>query len=458
MGDTLILLLKDTNTQWVLMGTLLLGLASGVLGSFALLKKQSLIGDAMAHAALPGICLAFLITGEKSILSFMVGATALGLLASYFIHVISTKSRIKEDTAIGLVLSVFFGIGIVLLTYIAQLNNGNQTGLDDFIFGQAASLVGNDVNMMLTISAVLLVITFLLFKELKLLTFDPQFAKGLGLPIGLLNGLLMILIVGAVVIGLQAVGVVLMSAMLITPAIAARYWTERLDFMVLIAGGIGAVSGVLGTLLSAVANRMPTGPLIIVAATIIFLISLIFSPKRGLLIKAIRHYQLRKLTERQQVLQAIYESCEKKLDKKGVIPTLTIKELSKDQQLMPEKSFEAVLKKLMRERLLAEASNESVSWTNIGLEKAYQVVLNKRLMEIYLMYEMKYAHLQPDTELPFAFLHLPEKEASELHELLAEYGRKPILLPSNLAQFSEKKGFTNESNSVVKQEQRRISR
>ncbi|MFD1739180.1 metal ABC transporter permease [Bacillus salitolerans] len=428
MIDTLIQLLQDRNTQWVLMGTLLLGLASGVLGSFSLLKKQSLIGDAMAHAALPGICLVFIITGEKSILAFMVGAALLGLLASYCIHVITEYSRIKEDTAIGLVLSVFFGIGIVLLTFIAQMNNGNQTGLDDFIFGQAASLVGQDVRMMIFISGSLLVVTFLLFKELKLITFDPQFAKGIGLQVGLLNTLLMILIVGAVVIGLQAVGVVLMSAMLITPAIAARYWTERLDYMVIIAGAIGALSGVLGTLLSAVANRMPTGPLIIVAATIIFIISLVFSPKRGLLTKVIRYYKMRKRTERQQVLQAIYEACERLATREEPFASFILPDVLPNQANKKQR-----FQKLVRDRLVTKVESDHYRFTNTGLKEAYQIVLNNRLMEVYVMNEMRFAHLQLKSDHTLSFLDLPEKEKTELLKLLEVYNIKPKLIPPALA-------------------------
>ncbi len=456
MVDTLIRLLQDSNTQWVIMGTLLLGLASGVLGSFALLKRQSLIGDAMAHAALPGICLVFLITGEKSILAFMIGAAVLGLLASFFIHAISTYSRIKEDTAIGLVLSVFFGIGIVLLTYIAQLNNGNQTGLDHFIFGQAASLVGDDVRMMVTISTVLLVITFVIFKELKLLTFDVQFAKGIGLPTGILNGLLMVLIVGAVVIGLQAVGVVLMSAMLITPAIAARYWTERLDYMVVIAGGIGAISGVLGTLLSTVANRMPTGPLIIVAATCIFLISLVFSPKRGLLTKVIHYYKLRKTTERQQILQLIYEFCEKNVDEKGFTGVIDMSSLSKVQQLMSLKKFKFWLNQLLKDKVVELINGQSIRFTNMGLEEAYEVVLNNRIMEVYLMNEMKYAHLNFNSDTHLSYLTIPVKEKDELLGLLDGLGRIPLFQPSTLVQFSTKDNAISKNSSS--KEQRRVSR
>ncbi|MEX2103739.1 MAG: iron chelate uptake ABC transporter family permease subunit, partial [Bacilli bacterium] len=185
------LMLSEANTQWVLMATMLLGLSSGVLGSFALMRKHSLIGDAMAHAALPGICLAFMFTGTKSIGLFMVGAACTGLLAAFSIQFITKKSRIKEDTALGLVLSVFFGVGIVLLTRIAHSPQGNKSGLDHFLFGKAASMVSSDVNVMAGVSIVLLLVTFILFKEFKLLSFDPNFGRGIGLPMGLLSLLLM---------------------------------------------------------------------------------------------------------------------------------------------------------------------------------------------------------------------------------------------------------------------------
>ncbi|KAA0548984.1 metal ABC transporter permease [Bacillus sp. BGMRC 2118] len=423
MLDTLLSLLQDSNTQWVLLGTMLLGLASGVLGSFALLKKQSLLGDAMAHAALPGICLAFLLTGEKSILSFMIGAAVLGYLASFFITMITKHSRIKEDTAIGLVLSVFFGIGIVLLTYIAGLNNGNQTGLNDFIFGQAASLVGADVTMMMAISGVLLITTFLLFKELKLVTFDVQFAQGIGLPVSLLNGLLMLLIVSSVVIGLQAVGVVLMSAMLITPAISARYWTDRLDIMVIISGSIGAISGIVGTLLSTVANGMPTGPLIIISATFIFLISLIFSPKRGLVTKAWRYYKLRKLTEKQHLLQEIYEA----IEGTGQDSIIHLSQIGGKKR---------IISYLIQKGLLIPVKDDSIKLTNAGLTEAYEIVLNNRLMEVYLMNEMKFAHLQIPENQTLSFLSLPKKEQNELVNLLSHYDRSPKLQPIHNRYFN----------------------
>ncbi|WP_153124393.1 metal ABC transporter permease [Peribacillus tepidiphilus] len=279
-------IILDPNTQWVLFGSLLLGLSSGVIGSFAYLRKQSLMGDALAHAALPGVCLAFMITGTKSIFSFLIGAIVAGVLATFSIGYITRHTRIKQDAALGMVLSVFFGFGIVLLTQIQHSDSGNQSGLDKFLFGQAASLVKSDVYTIGIIAALLVLICTLFFKEFKLLSFDPGFAKGIGLPVVWLDQFLMVLLVVAVVVGIQSVGVVLMAAMLITPAVSARYWTDRLHIMVAVSGLFGALSGVLGTIFSTMADNMPTGPMIVLSATVFFVLSVLFGPTRGVVAKA----------------------------------------------------------------------------------------------------------------------------------------------------------------------------
>jgi manganese/zinc/iron transport system permease protein len=291
---TFIQMLLDPNSRWILSACMLLGLSSGVLGCFAYLRKQSLMGDALAHAALPGVCIAFMLTGTKSILFFLIGASISGLIATFGIGYITRNSRIKQDTALGLVLSVFFGLGIVLLTQIQRHPGGNQSGLDKFLFGQAASLVQSDVFVMMGMSLLLIGACTLLFKEFKLISFDPGFARGLGYPIAVLEQLLMFLIVVAVVVGIQAVGVVLMAALLITPAVSARYWTQRLGLMVVLSGLFGALSGVSGTLISAMGNNLPTGPLCVLSATGIFLLSILFAPRRGL----ISRYRMRFVAKR----------------------------------------------------------------------------------------------------------------------------------------------------------------
>ena len=333
MNEIFMNLIYDPNTRWVLTACVLLGTSSGVLGCFALLKKYSLMGDAVAHAALPGICIAFMLYGSKSIGVFLLGAIATGLLAAVVIQFISKHSRIKPDTALGIVLSGFFGFGIVLLTKISQSGQGSQSGLDAFLFGKAASLVGTDVQVMAVVAIVLISLSFLLFKEFKLLSFDPEFGRGIGLPMGLLNNLLMLMIVLTVVIGLQAVGVVLMAALLITPAIAARYWTENLSHMIVISAIIGALSGVVGTLISSITPNLPTGPVIVLAATAIFLFSMLFAPKRGLTAKFFRLYQVRNRVGRENILQSLYDLSERDyLDRNQLNLGYTIEQLKRLRQ------------------------------------------------------------------------------------------------------------------------------
>lgn len=295
MLDLLRDLIFDYTLRNVALGSALLGIVSGVLGSFAVLRKQGLLGDALAHAALPGICLAFIFTGSKAPLVLLLGAAVAGWLGTLLLLYVVRETRISEDSALGVVLSVFFGFGIMLLTFIQRGNNANQAGLDKFLFGQAATLVWDNVLTMLVLGAVALFVVGLLFKEFKLLTFDPDFAASLGFPTNRLSILLTSLIVIAVVIGLQTVGVVLMAAMLIGPAVAARQWTNRLGVMLGVSAFIGALSGVIGALISVSEARLPTGPMIILSLTAIVAISILFAPERGIVWDRIRQARNRRM-------------------------------------------------------------------------------------------------------------------------------------------------------------------
>ncbi len=290
----------------VLIGATLLGGLGGMLGSFALLRRQSLLGDALAHAALPGVCIAFLLTGSKSPLPLFAGALVAGLAGALLILATVRWSRIKEDSAIGIVLSVFFGVGIVLLTYIQKLPSGNQSGLDKYLFGQAATLVVADLQVMAVLGAVVLAIVLALFKEFKLLSFDPGFAASLGLPVRRLEVLMTLLLVVVVVVGLQTVGVVLIVATLITPAAAARQWTDRLGTMVALSAGIGATAGIAGSLASATVPRLPTGPVIVVVSSTVLILSLLFAPGRGLVWGMLRERQVAARIRRENLLKDLY--------------------------------------------------------------------------------------------------------------------------------------------------------
>ncbi len=275
-------------------GAALLGTVSGALGTYAVLRRQSLLGDAISHAALPGIAIAFMLTGNKTPLILVLGAAIAGWFGTLIILSIVRLTRIKYDSAFGLVLSTFFGFGLVLLTLIQRNGNANQAGLDEFLFGQAATILERDVLTIGILGGIALIVMLILWKELKLLVFDEGFAASIGLPIRALDILLTSLLVIAIVLGLQAVGAVLMSAMLVAPAVAARQWTDRLNLMVILAGCFGALAGVSGTIISSTATRIPTGPTIILCATVVVGLSITFAPNRGLLWNSIRQRRSRR--------------------------------------------------------------------------------------------------------------------------------------------------------------------
>jgi manganese/zinc/iron transport system permease protein len=282
-------LINDYTLRTVALGAAVLGIVAGALGCFAVLRRQSLVGDAMSHAALPGIAVAYMLTESKDNLVLLIGAAIAGWLATLAVMSIVRTSRVKFDSALGLVLSVFFGFGLMLLTFIQRRPDASQAGLEKFLFGQAATLIEGDVETMAALGAIALGVMLLLWKEFKLLSFDQDFAATIGYPVRALDVLLTTLIVIAIVVGLQAVGVVLMSAMIVAPAAGARQWTNRLGVMVLLAALFGAAAGVTGATLSSTTERLPTGPTIVVCVSAIVLFSLLFAPNRGLVWTAFEH-------------------------------------------------------------------------------------------------------------------------------------------------------------------------
>jgi manganese/zinc/iron transport system permease protein len=276
-------LLFDYTLRTVALGAAALGVTAGALGTYAVLRRQSLLGDAISHAALPGIALAFLLTGSKAPFVLVLGAALSGWAGTLAVTAVTRRSRVPFDAALALVLSVFFGFGLVLLVAIQRQPGGTQAGLDAYLFGQAAALVGRDVVTMVALGAFALAATALVWKEFKLLAFDEAFGASLGLPVRRLDLAMTTMLVVAIVAGLQMVGVVLMSALLVAPAAAARQWTNGLGKMMALAAGFGAAAGVSGAVLSATTPRLPTGPTIVLCAAALVLASLLFAPGRGLL-------------------------------------------------------------------------------------------------------------------------------------------------------------------------------
>lgn len=307
-------LLFDYTLRTVALGSVTLGIVSGVLGSLVVLRRQSLLGDVMSHAALPGIALAFLLTGTKNSLLLLVGAGISGWIATFLIFLIVNNSRIKFDGALAMGLSVFFGLGVVLLTIIQQRPDSSQAGLETFLFGQAAALTEYDVKIMGIAGGVAILLLIFFWKEFKVSTFDPEFSASIGFRVKTLDIFITSLVVVAIVIGLQTVGVVLMSSMVVAPGLAARQWTNRLSTMVLLSGLFGATAGLSGALLSSHIAKMPTGPAIVIIVSLIVFFSILFSPAHGALYG---WFSKRKNTEniRQEVLlEGLYSLARKHND------------------------------------------------------------------------------------------------------------------------------------------------
>ena len=283
-------LFTDYTFQIVAIGSIALGILTGITGTFAVLRKQSLLGDSVAHSSLAGITLAFMLTGTKNTEVLLLGALVAGLLATLFINIISDNTRIDFGSAMALIMSTFFGLGFILLSHIQKSPSNQQAGLERFLFGQAATILKRDVVLVVGVLLIIIFLMTLVWKEIKLFSFDPGDAHSIGLNTKFLNIILSSFVVAGIIMGIQMVGVVLMSAMIIAPAVAARQWTRSLSGMIFLAAFIGALSGLTGTYISASIDQFPTGPAIVVFASGLVLISILFAPGRGIISKKLRQY------------------------------------------------------------------------------------------------------------------------------------------------------------------------
>lgn len=371
-------LFTDYTLRNIALGSAILGVLSGVLGSFALLRRQSLLGDALAHAALPGVALAFLITSQvapalaKEPAVLLFGAMVTGWLGAALVNVTVRNTRIKEDAAMGVVLSVFFGTGYVILSIMQNRAGSGQAGLDKYLFGSAASLIERDVRTMAVMAAGALFATWLLFKEFKLLAFDPDYLASLGFSVRWLDVILTTLLVIATVVGLQTVGVVLMSAMLIAPGVAARQWTNRLSHMIGIAVLIGVLSGVGGALISAQAARLPTGPVIVLLLTAAAIISFVFGTERGTLWAALRRRKVEASVRLETALETLYRVAQRHNDP-GYATPLGMIGTSKAR----------ALRELAAQALVIRSGHDAWALTAAGYQQALHNAHNRDLWEIY---------------------------------------------------------------------------
>lgn len=379
---------SDPNIRYVVLGSMLLAASSAIVGVFIVLKKKALIGDAVSHSVLPGVCATFLFAGTKNIPLLICGAFLSGWLSIVLIDYITRHSKIKKDAAISIVLSVFFGLGIVMLTYIQHHGYSSQSGLEGFIFGNAAALIGSDV-LVFSFIGVLLVLTIIaFFKEFALTAFDESFARTIGLPVARLELLLTTLTVLAVVTGITAVGVVLMAAMLITPAAAARFWSDNLKKVVVLAACFGAVSGLAGAFISYLAPSMPTGPWMVVSSSCIAFFSFFFAPKKGSVFRWWKKRQYRRRADEENILKAFYQLGEQEEDASADAETALSKEYSSGQLnssgMMNPSRFSSGLSRLKRKSRVDSNSDGRWKLTASGKTESARIVRLHRLWELYL--------------------------------------------------------------------------
>lgn len=281
------------NAALVAVGAALLGMAAGSTGTFLFLRKRALVSDALAHSTLPGICIAFMLMvwlggSGRSLGGLLIGSAMSAGLGVFVVHWITSRTRLPEDAAIGAVLSTFFGFGVVLLTIIQTMRSGSQAGLESFLLGSTAGMLFEDALLIAVGGALAMAFVFLFRRPLTLVSFNPEFAATIGIKVRATDIVMMLLVMAVTVIGLKIVGLVLIVALLVIPPVAARFWSDRIEHVVLLAGAIGAVSGYVGAALSASAPSMPTGPIIVLVSASILVASLLFSPHRGVLAGLLR--------------------------------------------------------------------------------------------------------------------------------------------------------------------------
>jgi len=395
-----VVLLRDYNTRVVLAGSVILGATAGVVGVFTLLRRRALIGDVVGHSALPGIALAFLI-GElifghgRSLPLLLSGAFLAGLAAAGCVMALDRVSRIRSDAALAVVLSGFYGAGAVLLSVVQQLPTGAAAGLSTYLNGQTATIVAADVWLFACSAAVVLAVTLALFKEFTLLCFDMESAAADGWPVRTLDALLIVLVAAVTIIGMQSVGLILVVATLITPAAASRFWTDNIRAMTVSSAAIGGTSAAIGVLLSAAAPHVAAGAVIVIIAGLMFVVSLLFGKRRGVVWRWLTRVKLRRRIGRHDLLRAIYEQLESvqraSSDAQFLAGAVPLDDLIRER---PWTGGEVggLIKWATRDGLVTTPSTALIHLTPHGLDQARRLVRNHRLWEIYLI---RYADVAP---------------------------------------------------------------
>ncbi len=403
---------RDPSLRLALAGSLLLGVSCGLLGAFLVVRRMALVGDTLSHAVLPGVALGFLWNMTKDPLAIFTGACVAGLLGTMVVGWITRTTKLKEDAALGLVLAVFFGAGLVLMGMIQRLPMASKSGLDKCLFGQAAALGGGDVKLMAVTTAATILLLSVFYKEFLVASFDVAFARTIGMPVRLLHGALMMLLAAAVVVALQAVGVMLVSAMLITPAATAYLLTDRMHRMLVLSALFGLCSGAMGAFFSFLGSNLPTGPCMVLAASALFAGAFLFAPRHGLVVRWWRRRSRNLQVARENTLKAIFHVIEAGgFSREGV----ALEELAARRRCTVDEAQREVLA-LVADRLATmDKARRVVHATPEGWRKAQAMVRNHRLWELYLTNRANFRadHVHDDAE---EMEHLLDEETVRLLE------------------------------------------
>lgn len=388
---------QDASLRYALAGSILLGITCGLLGSFIVVRKMALVGDTLSHAVLPGVALGFLWSQTKDPFAIFVGATIAGLLGTTVVSLIKQTTRLKEDAALGLVLASFFAVGICLVTMIQRLPTGNKSGIDKFLFGQAAAISAGDVKLMAIVTLVSIVLITLFYKECLVTSFDLAFARAVGFPTHLIHHGIMLLLAFAIVVALQAVGVVLVSAMLITPAAAAYLLTDRMHRMLILAAVFGMLAGALGAFTSFLGNNLPTGPFMVLSASVLFTLAFLFGPRHGVAVRWWKRRSRASRIGRENTLKSVYRVLEERqFHGDGV----SLRELAELRRQSIEDS-RAQSGELARHGLVSTHEEGNILFfTPAGWQRACEIVRNHRLWELYLTNAVHFApdHVHEDAD------------------------------------------------------------
>lgn len=371
--------LSDPNVRFVVISSVLLGISASIVGVFAYLRRNTLVGETVAHSMLPGIAIAFILSGSRDPLILVLGALVSGWLSVEFIEWISRLGPFKRDLSLAITLTGFFGIGILLLTHIQQGKYGDHSGLDHYIFGNIAAMTREDTRVFGILAAAVILITLMAFKEWKMLSFNADFASATGMPTRILEIGLSAVTILAISAGIKAVGIILMASMLIIPAAAARYWAKRMGQMLGLAAAIGATAGILGAYVSYRISGMPTGPLIVVFLALLTGLSVVFAPQRGLVSKRLKKLRNQRMMRAENFVKEIYQLAESNRDFQA---RFSYQDMKKNFGYGRRNWYRSMQLAASRSWVLPSAGG--VRLTRTGIEEGHRVNRLHRLWEIYL--------------------------------------------------------------------------